>query len=375
MAKLRFLFLLLFLAVAGNAQRSWTVAEVETFVKSQMKLGADRDHATADYLLKNIKLKEKLDDRTVEEWQGQGVGHETIRALRKLAMDSAALPAPPPVVVVAPPPPPKPPSAEEIAATLAAIKEYALNYTTSLPNYVCIQTTRRKQSPSEGLRARGYIGNGDTIQETLTFFEHKESYKVMLYNGVVTNKSHDQLGGTRSSGEFGSMLSNIFEPDSGAEFAWERWATLDKHRMYVFSYRIPKSNGYSMADEEVHREYTSAYRGLIYADHDTKTIMRVTLDTEGIPADFPIHEVHIQLDYDHTKIADQEFILPLRYLLTSKADKVDTENIADFHAYRKYGADSTIIFDEAPTPEERFQEQPDAPSAAPAKPTPPPGKK
>ena len=370
MAKLRFLFLLVILAVAANAQRAMTVAEVETFVKSQMKLGADRDHATAEYLLKNIKLKEHLDDRIVEEWQGQGVGRETIRALRKLATDSASLPAPPPVVIVAPPPPPKPPSAQEQAEVLEAVKQYALNYTTGLPNYVCTQITRRKQSPTDKLRSQGYIGNGDTIQETLTFFEHKETYKVVLWNGkAVNNVSHEQLGGTRSSGEFGSMLSNIFEKDSGAEFAWERWATLDKHRMYVFSYHMPKSNGYSMADEEVHREYTAAYRGLIYADHDTKEIMRITLDTEGIPADFPIHEVHIQLDYDHVKISDQDFLLPFRYQLTSKASNVETENIAEFRGYKKYGAEATIIFDDAPISDERLKEQPDAPTppAAPVK--------
>ena len=107
MAKLRFLFLLLFLALAANAQRAWTVAQVEEFVKAQMKAGADRDHATAEYLLKNIKLTQKLDARTVEDLQGQGVGRETIRALNKLVTDSAGLPAPPPVVVVAPPPPPR----------------------------------------------------------------------------------------------------------------------------------------------------------------------------------------------------------------------------------------------------------------------------
>jgi hypothetical protein len=175
--------------------------------------------------------------------------------------------------------------------------------------------------------------------------------------------SHLQLGGTTSSGEFGSMLSNIFEPENGAEFAWEKWATLrNHHRMYVFSYHVPKSAGYSMEDLEVHREYTSAYHGLIYADHDTKEILRVTLDTEGIPADFPIHEVHIVLDYDHVKIVDQDFLLPFHYLLTSKADKADTENQADFTAYRKYGADATITFDDAPIPEDQLKEQPDTPA-------------
>ena len=371
MAKLRFLFLLLFLAVAANAQRAFTVAQVEEFVKSQMKAGADKDHATAEYLLKNVKLTQKLDDRTIEEWQGQGLGRETLRALHKLAMDSAGLTAPPPVVVVVPPPPPKPPSAEEQAAVLAEIKEYALNYTNSLPNYVCIQTTHRKQEPSDKFRAaKNYHGggNGDTIQETLTFFEHKESYKVEMIDGkAVHDRSHLSLGGVSSSGEFGSMMSDIFKDGSGVDFAWEKWATLRGKRAYVFSYRIPKSNGYSMEEVETHKEYTSAYNGLIYADHDSKAIVRVTLNTEGVPADFPIHEVHITLDYDHIKIADQEFLLPYHYLLTSSADQVNSESQADFKAYRKYGAEATVTFDDTPIPEDQLKEQPDTP--------PPPAKK
>ena len=52
------------------------------------------------------------------------------------------------MVVVAPPPPAKPPGAAEYAEVLAKVREYALNYTANLPNYTCIQTTRRKIDPN-----------------------------------------------------------------------------------------------------------------------------------------------------------------------------------------------------------------------------------
>ena len=92
----------------------------------------------------------------------------------------------------------------------------------------------------------GYRAYGDTIQEQITFFDHKESYKVESINHEsVANISHNQLGGATSSGEFGSMLSHIFDPDTGAEFDWDHWATLRGRRMYVFSFKVPKSAGYS----------------------------------------------------------------------------------------------------------------------------------
>ena len=73
----------------------------------------------------------------------------------------------------------------------------------------------------------GYIANGDVIQEQLAYFDHKENYVVKMYNGKsVANGDHLQFGGVTSSGEFGSMMSNIFDPESGAEFTWDRWHTL-----------------------------------------------------------------------------------------------------------------------------------------------------
>jgi len=341
-----FLAALLFLPAAAHAQRSMSTAEVLSFVTSQIKIGDDR--ATADYLLHKVKLSQKLDVRSVEDLQGKGAGPQTVRALRKLAEDSAALPEPPPVVVVAPPPPAKPPDAAELAEVLTKVREYALNYTANLPNYTCIQTTRRKIDPNPAAANKGYRFVSNEVQEVLTFFDKKETYQVQMIDGKsVKNISHDQLGGTISTGEFGTMLSHIFDPAIGAEFEWDHWATLDGNKnMYVFAYRIPASEGYSMLDGESHREYTSAYKGLVYADHTTKTIQRVTLETVDIPADFPIQKVQIKLDYALTDISGQKYILPAHYLLMSLTDKASTENQAEYKLYRKYGAESSITFDD-----------------------------
>jgi len=182
-----------------------TAAEVIAFVDSQIKLKGD-DRSTADFL-RGVKLTQKLDAGAVEDLQGRGAGVRTLQALRKLSEDSAALPAAPPPP--APPPLKPPPSPSELTAILAAMKEYALNYTKNLPNYVCVQTTRRRIEPTE----RGYLPQGDEVQEMLTFVDGKESYKVEMVNGKSQpNMKHEQLGGVVTSGEFGSMLFNIFDP-------------------------------------------------------------------------------------------------------------------------------------------------------------------
>ncbi len=352
-----FFLALFFTASPALPQKAWTAAQVIEFVDSQIKLKGD-DRATAEYL-RGIKLTQRLEPREVENLQGRGAGVRTLQALRKLSEDSVGLAAAPPP----PPPPPVRPAPEpgELKAILAAMREYALNYTKSLPNYVCVQTTRRRIEPTE----RGYVPQGDQIQELLTFADGKESYKVEAVNGKSEpNLKHEQLGGVVTSGEFGSMLFNIFDPESGADFRWDHWATLRGKPMYVFAYSVPQSKGYSMYHGESKREYTAAYKGLIYSDVQSKAVMRITMLTSGIPADFPVREVSLTLDYSPTKIADQEYVLPYHFEINSKETRAETTNRADYRMYRKFGAEASITFgDIEPIPEDQLKEQPASPKS------------
>src|SRR5580700_8123607 len=359
MFRLKLIFVFLVAAAIALAQRAMTVAELTTFIKSQIKLHAD-DKMTGEYL-KKIKLTQKLDDKTVEELQGLGAGPKTVAALRKLEEDSASLaaaPPPPPPVVRAQAPPP---DSMEQAEVIAAMREYALNYTAKLPNFLCVQITRRHYDPKDPR----YRAQGDTIQEQINFYEHKENYKVQMHNGAsVHNISHDQLGGVTSSGEWGSMLHNIFTPEDGAQFDWDHWGTLRGKPMYVFAYRIEKDRGYSMLDRETHREYTSAYTGLVYADKDTREIQRVTLKTVEIPSDFTVKDVALTLDYKATDISGHLYTLPYHFELDSIDVHGKNNNLADFKMYQVYGADTTITFvdDSAPSPDQ-LKEQPAKPPA------------
>ena len=361
MKKLKLIFLLLCAAMTMFAQRPMTVADLTAFVKSQIKMKGD-DRTTAEFLRTKIKLTQKLEDVTVEELQGMGAGPRTVAALRKLEEESAGLgaaPPPPPPAAKAPPKPP--PDSMEQAEAIAAMREYALSYTSKLPNFLCAQTTRRHLDPKDPK----YRSQGDVIQEQINFFDHKENYKVQLMNGqAVHNISHDQIGGVRSSGEWGSMLHNIFAPEDEARFDWDHWGTLRSRPMYVFAYRIEKDHGYSMGDDETRKTYTSAYTGLVYADVETKEIQRITMKTVEIPSDFPIKDVAITLDYKPTDISGHVYTLPFHYELDSVHVHGNSKNEADFKLYQMYGADATISFgdDTGPPPDDQLKEQPAKPA-------------
>lgn len=353
MARFRtFAILLLAASSLALAQRQMTVAQLEQFVRSSIDL-KHPDKQVAD-IVKNLKLTERLDTRAVETLQGIGAGPRTLEALRALSAASVGMPmpAPPkPVVTAAGIPPP---SEAQKKAILAEVTKNALEYTDGLPNFICTQLTKRHVDQGRGFRLM------DTIQEQLSFVDKEEEYKVVLVNNLpVQNVGHRQLGGTTSRGEFGTMLYQIFKPETKAEITWDRWATLRGRRMHVFEFRVLQRNSeYSIADEASGRQMIAGYHGLVYADAETKQVMRIKMDLDGLEA-FPIERVSLTLDYDFTDISGTKFVLPLRAELESRSGRYQSRNEVEFRRYERFSADATIIFDVPDEiPADQLQEQP-----------------
>lgn len=342
----QFVCLLVVLAGVASAQMKMSVEQLVSFVKSSVQLKED-DRKVAE-MVKKIQLSNQLDAKTIESLQELGAGRLTVAALKTLRTDSASLPAAPapvaaPKSTAAPIPAP---DAESQQKVLAAITQNAVSYSEGLPNFICMQVTRRyvAQNGSDNFRLT------DTIAERLSYNEHHEDYKVISVNGTpVTNRKHEQLGGATSSGEFGSMLYEIFSPGSHTEFQWERWGKLRDHVMNVFSFRVRLENSkYSITAEEVKRTVTVGYHGLIYADRDTNNVMRITMEADDIPEDFPIRSASETLDYDSISLSGVKFILPLKVDMRMQDGRNTMKNQAEFRLYNKFGADTSIIFSDAP---------------------------
>jgi hypothetical protein len=357
MAKLRLICAFLAITAAAHAQRQVTIPELVSFIKSAIQLHND-DRKVADAVRK-LKLADRLDAATVEDLQGAGAGPRTLAALRELIDTTNALPAAPPAepapaVVTIPPP-----SEADQKRILAEITQNALDYTKNLPNFICTQVTRRRYDPS----GTDSFRLGDTIQEQLSFVDGKENYKVVLVNNLpVNNLSHFQLGGTTSSGEFGTMLHEIFAPETHTEFQWVRWATLRGRRMHVYSFRVLQANSkYSIHDEQSGRTIVAGYHGFIYADRDSNMVMRIKMDCDDLEG-FPINKVSLDLNYDFVDISGQQYILPLKAELNSRAGRYESLNEVEFRLYRKFGSEANIVFDTPdPIPQDQLQEQPAAP--------------
>jgi hypothetical protein len=339
-SSMRYVLILAAAIGLAAADMSLTVDKLTAFIRSAIQLKTP-DKDVAEYL-HHVKMVEKLDDRMVEELQGMGAGAKTVAALRVLSDASSTLP-------VAAPPPPKPvyvpppqPSSIEQAKIIDEAREYVMNYTKNLPNFICVQVTRRSFDPKGG----NNWYKGDTITTRLTYDGQKEDYQVILHNDQpVTNKSMEAFGGTTSAGEFGTMMKEIFEPESQAHFSWEKWATLRGRRTYVFAYDIEQQFSKYHILVEDNLNIVPAYRGLVYIDQDTKMVTKLTLDPYNLPETFPVRDSHQSLDYDFEKIADAEYLLPLKAVLTVSRSRYGSKNETEFRLYRKFETGSTIKFE------------------------------
>ena len=331
-------------SISLSAQIKLSVEQLLSFVKSSVKL-KHPDAQVAVYL-KKVTLTEKLPPGKIEELLASGMGPKTYEQLQAMVTATASLPSPKinepveqPVTKLIPPP-----STASQKKLIETLRDYAMNYDKQLPDFLCTQVTRRFYDPN-GL---DYWVAADTITAKLSYFQHKEEKKVLFLNNQYKDIDWDKIGGASSTGEFGSMLREIFEPVTEASFSWERWATLRGRRNHVIRYSVLQSHSQWGITYEKSTTIRPAYTGLVFADAQNGLITRVTMEAIDIPSSFPIQVAKNQLDYDYTEISGVTFLLPLRAEMRMREGRLMMRNDIEFRNYRKFGSDTSITFD---TPE------------------------
>lgn len=387
----RFCFALVIAAGVLLAQTQMNVEQLADFIRSELALHQHNDKQIAAGV-REIDLSEKLTDKTIIDLQAQGVGPKTVEALKALRDKTANMKPPThdatyspataggqdvsaesPTSTLAPKPPPiPPPSSVRQQEIIQSMTDYALNYTSHLPNFFTVEVTRQYVDPNGGQNYR----SAGTILAKVGFNEGQEHYNVYSVNGKLTETTMENVktGGATSTGEFGSLMKTIFSPESQAEFNWDHWATLRGRRMAVFNYSV--DSGHSIwyleyGDKTDQQRIKTAYRGLLYADANTGEITRIRFEAVDIPRTFPITATSEILDYDLTTISGQQFVVPLSAKLYMKSGRESSKNEIEFRNYRKFEADTSIKYDldpnaPPPLPSSATEEKPA--TAEPAKP-------
>ncbi|MGH9802563.1 MAG: hypothetical protein ACRD82_19535 [Blastocatellia bacterium] len=216
---------------------------------------------------------------------------------------------------------------------------FALEYEDNLPDFMATQfVTRSAQKPGDKDWKKE-----DTLEIELSYrIKGGEKYKLTKMDGKPSILKYENLGGATSSGEFGSLLTMAFAPQSRAEFKEIRKETFNKRQTVVYDFKVKKAfSANRITDKTTHQSIIAGYQGTVWIDVETKRVLRIESASEGMPANFSITLAESAVEYDWVKIADQPYLLPVRaeVLLGSDRDRYYTRNVIEFRNYRKFDTD------------------------------------
>ncbi|MDQ3907918.1 MAG: hypothetical protein M3268_06190 [Acidobacteriota bacterium] len=273
------------------------------------------------------------------------------------------------------------PNEAEAADLLAKSREATRAAVGAMPDFVVRQLITRQY-------AFGTSKNWQPLDHLTVAVSYRESeggerYKLLAVNGVPTTPAdardrgnYEQESGASSTGEFVSILKELFSDEAKTKFTAVDADTIRARRATVYEYEIRIENSQQTLvyrskgdDPQVARVGS---RGRVWIDRETFRVLRIENIATDIPAGFPITATTNTIDYDWVAIAGKKYLLPVAAVveMTSMApvksfdpragrtvertEIVQTHNEIRFRSYQKFGAEVQIIeegdFEDTPPP-------------------------
>lgn len=221
-------------------------------------------------------------------------------------------------------------------------REAAGTYGESLPNYIAQQFTARFVSVTHTPSWQPQ----DVVSAEVIYENGRERYRNLAVNGKGTKKSMEELGGAWSTGEFGTVLLDLFSPATAADFRRRQDASIAGRPAVVYDFTVNQPHSHWIV-KVPSQSVRPAYAGTIWVDKDTAHVLRIEMQARRMPSAFPLDTVESAVDYQFVRIAAREYLLPVRAETLSciRGTNNCSKNQIDFRNYHKYVGESTIVFD------------------------------
>jgi len=223
-------------------------------------------------------------------------------------------------------------------------QEAALEFTETLPSYVCQEMIARYYSETTPVN---WIAL-DVVGTEVVYENGKEDYRKITIDGKPVKKGMEEISGAWSTGEFGTVLVDIFSPATAADFRFRRQSRASgiDARMYDFTVERENSHWTVHAGPQTYRP---AYSGAVWIDPKTSRVLRVEMQARNLPSEFPLDKVESATDYQYVRLGGtQQFLLPVHAetLTCQRGTSRCSRNSIDFRNYHKYSGESTVEFNE-----------------------------
>ena len=231
-------------------------------------------------------------------------------------------------------------------AVIMKAREVAFQFADKLPNFFCQQLTTRYESdhPKTGWDAL------DIVSADVAYEDGQESYKNIKVNNKPANKSMMEIGGSVSTGEFASVLLDLFSSDTAATFRRTGNDSIHGRSTYVYSFDVMREHSHWRV-EAPSQLYYPAYSGSVWIDKQTSRALRIEMQSRSVPRLFPFDTTETAVDYDFVRLSTpEEFLLPVdsENLSCQRGTSMCSRNRIEFRNYRKFGTESSITFDSKP---------------------------
>lgn len=218
-------------------------------------------------------------------------------------------------------------------------REAAFGFNEKLPSFICDQITSRYESKT----LKPDWKYKDRIQLELVYANGKEDYRNIKINNKAVKKGGPEDSGTWSSGEFGTMLVDVFASNTNAYFIPRGVSTAAGLAAKVYDYSVRQENSHWQI--RFSRTVKPAYKGAVWVDPESARVLRLEMNTRQLPKDFEIDDVETIVDYGWITLSGQRFLLPVKSEnLSCQRDTFNcTKNEIEFRNYRKFQVESQIL--------------------------------
>jgi len=251
------------------------------------------------------------------------------------------------------------PSSADAAALIEKSRQKSLAYARSLPDFLCTEVISRYQ-PGLVASTRDALGGGvvianpvshwlplDKLTVSLSYFQQHEAHELKLLNGVPTNRRFNSADlGVTSTGEFGGILTSIFNPASQTSFQWKSWKDLGSRTVAVYAYEVEQrhSNYYVETGRPGKmRRAIVGFHGTLEMDRDTGEVIHLDHVADQIPAE-PGFKATTEVDYDVIEVAGSRYLLPVDSRTTLDRKTGGWKSESEFRDYRKFEVGSKMDF-------------------------------
>jgi len=228
-------------------------------------------------------------------------------------------------------------------ALIEQAREAAATFLETLPNYVCQEQITRYVSETR----QPTWNVVDIVSAEVVYDNHQESYRNLQINGKPSKKSPEDSGAW-STGEFGTILGNLFAPQSATDFKYVQEDTIVHRAASVFDFKVQRVR--SSWKIWVPGQYVlPAYKGSVWIDKQTGQALRIEMQAKEIPEAFPEITVETAVDYDIISLgAANKFLLPVHSEALScwRNSNECQRNVIEFRNYHKFEGESIIKFDQ-----------------------------